>query len=107
MKPYIGRTTQTLAKRMSGHRENFYKVIRNEDVDAFSDDFSLGIHLLHEHGCSDPPDFDIKYNLQILKNVSPRPLEKCEHVFIHKFRTLAPLGLNKTNLFGLTVLDPV
>ena len=93
---------------MSGHRENFYKVIRySDDVDALSDDYSLGLHLLHEHGCSDPQDFDNKYNLQILKNCSPKALEKCEHVFIHKFRTLAPLGLNKNNPFGLSALDPV
>ena len=38
---------------MGGHRD-YYKVLRNdEDVDANNDDYSLGLHLVHEHGCVD------------------------------------------------------
>ena len=106
-KPYIGRTVQHLANRMSGHRENFYKILRNStDVDCQSDDYSLGLHLANEHACSNEADFDVNYNVQILKNCSPRTLEKDEHVYIHKYKTLSPLGLNKTSPFGLPILNP-
>ena len=49
-KPYIGRTVQPLRERMSGHRGNFYEVLAtHNDVDESEDDFSLGLHLFHEH----------------------------------------------------------
>ena len=35
---------------------------------------------------------------------SPSNLEKKEHLFIHKFKTLYPIGLNKYNPFGLAVI---
>ena len=108
LKPYIGRTVQTLAKRMSGHRENFYKVIRNSaEVDSLSDDYSLGLHLANEHGCSNLQDFDTHYNAQIIQNCSPKMLEKSEHSLLHRFNTLVPMGLNKCNPFGLPVLNSV
>ena len=50
-KPYFGRTCQCICDRMSGHRCNFYKVLNNEEIDETSDDYSLGLHLVHEHGC--------------------------------------------------------
>ena len=91
---------------MSGHRDSFYKVLRNdEDVDTTSDDYSLGLHLVNEHNCTDKGDFDRFYNLQILENCSPSSLEKKEHTYIHKYNTLFPLGLNKINPFGLPVLS--
>ena len=49
-KSYVGRTIQTLGKRMGGHRECFYQILRNVDVDQSKDDYSLGLHLVHEHG---------------------------------------------------------
>ena len=105
-KPYTGRTVQFTHKRMSGHRDCFYKVLRNdEDVDTTSDDYSLGLHLVNEHNCTDKRDFDRFYNLQILENCSPSSLEKKEHAYIHKYNTLFPLGLNKVNPFGLPVLS--
>ena len=44
-KPYFGRTVQWINRRMCGHRESFYKVPDNEDIDETSDDYSLGLHL--------------------------------------------------------------
>ena len=104
-KPYTGRTVQYLHKRMNGHRDCYYKVLRNdEDVDTSSDDFSLGLYLVNEHNCTDREDFDELYNVQILENCRPSDLEKKEHLYIHKYDTLYPLGLNKINPFGLPVL---
>ncbi len=104
-KPYIGRTVQQICKRMSGHRDCFRKVLRNHaDVDVQSDEYSLGLHLANEHGCREEGDFNRLYNVQILENCSPSSLEKKEHCNIHKYNTLFPIGLNKTNPFGLPVL---
>ena len=92
---------------MSGHWECFYKVLRNEeDVDVYSDDYSLGLHLAHEHGCTSTTDFNRCYNVQILENCTPSSLEKKEHIYIHKYNTLYPVGLNKMNPFGMPVLSP-
>ena len=94
-----------ICKRMDGHRTCYYMVLRNhKDVDVLSDNYSLGLHLVNEHGCIDEADFDRVYNVQVLENCSPSSLEKKEHCYIHKYNTLVPLGLNKTNPFGLPVL---
>ena len=104
-KPYIGRTTQMLSKRMNGHRKCYYKLLDNEeDIDFSKDDYSLGLHLKHEHGCSNPTEFDRHYKIQILEICSPSLLEKKEHNYIHGYNTLYPIGLNKFNPFGLTRL---
>ena len=104
-KPYIGRTVQRLSKRMSGHRECFYKVLGNEEeINFSSDDYSLGLHLVHEHGCHNTADFNRLYNVQILEICSPSNLEKKEHTYIHRYNTLYPIGLNKINPFGLPIL---
>ena len=103
-KPYIGRTVQPLRERMSGHRGNFYKVLAaHDDVDESKDDFSLGLHLFHEHHLVDRGDFNEHLRLQILENCSPSSLEKKEHLYIHRFKTLYPVGLNKNNPFGLSI----
>ena len=105
-KSYIGRTVQQLRNRMSGHRDCFYNVLRNdEEVDESKDDYSLGLHLAHEHNCVNRTDFDEIYNVNILENCRPADLEKKEHTYIHRYNTLFPLGLNKVNPFGLPVLS--
>ena len=105
-KPYIGRTVQPTHKRMSGHRDCYYKVLRHDDdIDISSDDYSLGLHLANEHHCTDKEDFDKNYAVQILQNCSPSSLEKKEHKYIHRYNTLFPFGLNKINPFGLPVLS--
>ena len=104
-KPYIGRTVQPLSDRMSGHRACYYKVLKqHSDVDFCSDEFSLGLHIANDHGCCDQADFNRLYKVQILENCSPSSLEKKEHCYIHKYKTLFPIGLNKTNPFGLSIL---
>jgi hypothetical protein len=104
-KSYIGRTVQPLSDRMSGHRACYYNVLRkHNDVDCSSDDFSLGLHIANDHGCVDHADFNRLYKVQIMENCSPSSLEKKEHCYIHKYNTLFPIGLNKTNPFGLPIL---
>ena len=66
-KPYFGRTVQYTHKRMSGHRECYYKVLRaDSDVDELSDDYSLGLHLANEYHCTERADFDKYFNLQLV-----------------------------------------
>jgi hypothetical protein len=103
-KPYIGRTVQFTCTRMSGHRECYYKVLRNEEVDLQSDEYSLGLHLVYGHGRKERGDFNRIFNVQVLENCNPSTLEKKEHCYIHKYNTLVPIGLNKMNPFGLPVL---
>ena len=104
-KPYFGRTIQFICKRMSGHRDKFYVVLAGSEVDEANDDYSLGLHLVHEHGVADRTDFDKHYQVHIVENCSPSSLEKKEHLYIHKFNTLYPVGLNKINPFGLSRLS--
>ena len=104
-KPYVGRTIQILGKRMGGHRECFYQILRNDDVDFSKDDYSLGLHLFHEHGLRDKEDFNRHYRVQILEVCSPSRIEKKEHFYIHGYNTLHPIGLNKVNPFGLSRLS--
>ena len=104
-KPYFGRTVQSIGKRMGGHRECFYKVLANEVVDLSKDDYSLGLHLVNDHGAVDRENFNESFQVQIVEICSPSSLEKKEHLYIHKYKTLYPVGLNKTNPFGLSVLS--
>ena len=91
---------------MGGHRECYYKILRNdEDVDPTKDDYSLGLHLFHEHGLRTKEDFNRHYRVQILEVCSPSQIEKKEHYYIHKYNTLHPLGLDKVNPFGLPRLS--
>ena len=102
---YFGPTVQMVGKRMGGHRECFYKVLEGGDVDLSSDDYSLGLHLLNDHGATDRTDFNNSFQVQIVEICSPASLEKKEHLYIHKYKTLYPIGLNKINPFGLSVLS--
>ena len=53
-KCYTGRTVQPLNKQINRHRQGFNKLvakrIMNEKLCDSDDTFSLGIHLLQEHG---------------------------------------------------------
>ena len=81
------------------------KVLSNEDIDKTKDDYSLGLHLVNEHYSVERGDFNRYFKVQIMENCSPSNLEKKEHLLIHKFKTLYPIGLNKNNPFGLSVIS--
>ena len=57
--PYTGSTVQWLSKRFNDHRDCYKGILQNEqNIDFWMDDSSLGLHLVHEHGLTDPQDFD-------------------------------------------------
>ena len=71
------------------------------------DDYSLGLRFTNEHSCMNRTGFNAHYNVRILENCSPVDLEKKEHIYIHKFSTLYPLGVNPFGLhpFGLPLVS--
>ena len=106
-KCYVGRTVQPLHKRVNGHRQGLNNVVckgLNFVNSPDSDDiFCLGMHLFHEHGITS--NFNDHFTFHVLEHVSPLQMEKSEHLWIHKLKTLFPNGLNTNNPFGLPILD--
>ena len=104
---YIGRTVQPLHKRVNGHRQSFATVVNKglNYVNSLDNDdsFRLGIHLLTEHGITS--GFNDAFTFHVLEHVSPLQMEKCEHLWLHRLNTLFPYGLNRSNPFGLPVLN--
>ena len=104
---YVGRTVQPLHKRVNGHRQGFVNVVSNglDYVNSLDteDSYSLGLHLYNEHGLIS--EFNKHYTFHVLEHVSPLQMEKCEHLWIHGLNTLFPNGINRSNPFGLPVLD--
>ena len=74
-------------------------VLENDDT------YSLGAHLIDEHGCTSRADFNKFYNVFILMNSSPSTLEVNEHKFIQRLKTLKPFGINSVDPFGIPLLD--
>ena len=106
-KCYVGRTVQPLNKRVTGHRQGLNNVVSkglNYANSPDSDDtFCLGMHLLNEHGITS--NFNDHFTFHVLEHVSPLQMEKSEHLWIHKLNTLFPNGLNRSNPFGLPILN--
>ena len=106
-KHYVGRTIQPLNKRVNGHRQSFSNVVSKGlsyvNSPDTEDTFCLGIHLLNEHGIT--TNFNDHFTFHVLEHVSPLQMEKSEHLWIHKLNTLFPHGMNRSNPFGLPVLN--
>ena len=109
-KGYVGRTTQQVNSRTAEHRRDFYNMLKNisnaltNEIYRQDDKYSLGLHLIEDHGCCNNTDFDASYKLFILDTCSPRKLEQNEHKFIQTLRTLKPHGLNAVDPFGIMLL---
>ena len=101
---YIGRSTRNLNVRIGEHRTSYYKLIEGENIDTSKDDFSLGLHLFHEHNFRTREMFDKTYEVAVIQNVSPLNLETAEHLAIHKYRTLRPNGINTQNPFAIPLI---
>ena len=104
-KCYVGRTTNQLCTRCSGHLSNFYEVLRKEGVlpsnEPGKDEYSLGLHLYNDHQCRNYEDFNEHYTFSIIQNTSPKNLEIQEHKWIHRLNTLHPNGINMANPFTI------
>ena len=104
-KPYIGKSTRALRTRFGEHRRAFYKVIKTPDsIDSDDDEFSIGLHLYHEHNIDNRKDFNLNVNVSILENVSPYDIDCKEHKYIHRFKSLRPLGINTINPFKIPIM---
>ena len=116
-KPYVGRTVTRLNIRCNKHRSAYYRVLKeamkaNPDFEGLSsndhdDTYSLGLHLVNDHGCTDERDFNRIFNVFILETCSPASLEVTEHKYIHSLKSLRPMGLNTSNPFNIRLLDNV
>ena len=109
-KGYVGRTVQRLSDRAGQHRRNYYAMLKDitnaltNDIYRKDDEYSLGLHLIEDHGLNDKNDFENSYILFILDTCSPKMLELREHSYIHSLKTLKPHGLNAVDPFGIPLL---
>ena len=102
-KPYVGKTTQLLNGRISGHRAKFYECL-NYDMDQIDDeDHLLGLHLLRKHHLLDKNAFMESYMFTILESCNPRDLDLKEHKWVQKLKCVAPYGLNSHDPFGIPI----
>ena len=74
------------------------------DIYRQDDEYSLGLHLIEDHGLNCKIDFENSYILFILDTCSPRSLEIMEHRYIHTSKTLKPHGLNAVDPLGIPLL---
>ena len=102
-KVYVGKTVQTLADRVSGHRSNFYTCITSTNlVTLFADDeHLLGLHLYCNHHLQYKTAFNESYTFSILEKCSPNNIDLKEHLWIHRLKCIVPYGLNSHDPFGI------
>ena len=110
-KYFIGRTVKTLLEQVAEHRANFYRLLYDASLKLSadflqdnSDTFSLATHLIDDHKLVCKSDFDLSYNVFILRNSSPSNLEVNEQFFAKKLGTLKPYGINTCDPFGIPFL---
>jgi hypothetical protein len=76
-KNYLGRTVQHLKSRVMNIGSKFYKFLSDPDLissrEPDNDSYSLGAHLILDHGCREREDFNSSYKIFILKIVVPEP----------------------------------
>ena len=65
---------------------------------------SPGLHL-EEHNCNDEGDFNKFFRVCLLEICSPKILAIREYLYIHKYNTLRPNGINTSNPFGIPILN--
>ncbi|KAL5263914.1 hypothetical protein ACHWQZ_G005109 [Mnemiopsis leidyi] len=89
-KQYVGKSTNKLQKRISGHRAHMNDTVFDPD----NDDATLAEHLKLVHGVMDGELFNHSYNFTVLQ-LSPQDLDACEQRWVDRLTTLVPFGLNK------------
>ena len=107
-KMYVGKSTQCLNTRISGHRSLFYECISkngtiNSQCSKNEDEYILGMHLYKNHGLTEREAFNESYIFTILQVCSPKNLDVQEHKWIQKLKCVAPHGLNSHDPFGIPI----
>ena len=102
-KCYVGKTIQPLNKRLNGHRNKFYDILRysGDRLDLDDDDYALGLHLYFQHGIRDGKGFNESFTVTALERCNPQNLDLKEHLWIQRLKTIKPQGLNSHDPFGL------
>ena len=105
---YVGKSTQRLCDRISGHRSLFYDCISkngniNNKRSINEDEYILGMHLFKNHGFSAKEAFNQSYIFTILQVCSPKNIDVQEHKWIQKLKRVAPHGLNSHDPFGISI----
>ena len=103
-KGYVGKTTQKLNGRISGHRGKFNEFLFNDVSQLNDEDNLLGLHLFHKHHLNFKDAFDDSYTFTILEKCNPKYLDLKEHVWVQKLKCVAPYGLNSHDPFGIPVV---
>ena len=105
-KSYVGKTTQPLRGRISGHRAKYKEclnICNGKDVEL-SDEHLLGLHLLHTHQLREQNAFNDGYKFTVLEVCNPRELDLKEHKWIQKLKCINPHGLNSHDPFGIPLI---
>ena len=103
-KSYVGKTTQKLNARISGHRGKFTDFLFQDTSQLNDEDNLLGLHLFHKHYLNSKTAFDESYAFTILEKCNPKDLDVKEHVWVQKLKCTAPYGLNSHDPFGIPVV---
>ena len=103
-KVYVGKTTQRLNNRISGHRGKFSEFLYNDITQLNDEDNLLGLHLFHRHHLNTKRAFDKSYTFTILEQCNPRNLDLKEHMWVQKLKCVAPYGLNSHDPFGIPII---
>ncbi len=108
-KMYVGKSTQSLCDRISGHRYLFYDCISkngniNNKRSENEDEYVLGMHLYKNHGLSLKEAFNQSYVFTVLQVCNPKNIDVQEHKWIQKLKCVAPHGLNSHDPFGIPIM---
>ena len=98
-KGYFGKTTTPLHKRFNNHRTSVDPKNLPTEV---TDEHSLAIHSLIDH--QNQRSFNELFKLFVVKSPAPKDLKRTEQLFVNRFNTLRPVGLNIDNPIGLRML---
>jgi hypothetical protein len=89
-KQYVGKSTNKLQTRISGHRSHK----NNTAFDPDTDDATLAEHLHLCHDVTDSDSFNHSYSFTVLQ-ISSYDIDSCEQRWVDRLITLSPFGLNK------------
>ena len=98
---YFGKTIQTLANRISGHRGKMKDIEKVVEVD---DKNTLAVHAYFVHIIKTNEEFNKLYKFSVVVHLNPSSLQTSEQHYINKFQSFVPFGLNVDNPAGLQAI---